>query len=215
MKITTLRRKALNGLLEVEDLLRAAVENQPGLPEELARLTVECGWQSNGLLPDGTRVVPLAKWAAVVTSYSRGGFAALRMMASDPENIPFVLGLVEQIKTNESVALVLEMCRLHVTHPAHSEALAFEFASAFNSLLSFKLAAPVTATQAEGIRKFLFNVYPTAHSEAHRAAVLLALRGVGDQSAVRFVELAADFNEPWEQTKSAVLRAIRKKVKGT
>jgi hypothetical protein len=212
MNITTLRKKAHEGSLEVEDLMQAAVERQPGLSDELARLAATYGWQAQGLQSDDTRVVPLAKWAEVASTYASGGFEGLRSLAQEPEDIPFVLGLAEQIKTNDSLAFILEICNLHLKNSG-SEELAFRIASAFNLLLSFKQAAPVTTAQAETIQKFLIDVYPSMQSEARRATVLLALRGVGDQNAIRLVESASDFKEPWGDTKTAVLRAIRKRIK--
>jgi hypothetical protein len=80
-------------------------------------------------------------------------------------------------------------------------------------LLSFKQAAPVSSAQAAAIQNFLIAVYPSLQAEAQRATCLLALRGVGDQNAIQFVEAAADFKEPWSDTKPVVLRAVRKRVK--
>ena len=213
MNTKTLRKKAKDGSLEVEDLLQAAIAGQPGLPEELARLTAEYGWQRHGLQPDGTRIVPFAAWAEVASAYASGGIAALRALVQEPENIPFVLGLLEGLHTNESVALVLEIYGENLTNPAHATDLALQIASTFNLLLSFKPAAPVTTHQAAAIQDFLFALYPLAQSPAERTTVLLALRGVGDSNAIRFVEAAADFPEPWQDTKKSVLRALRKRVK--
>jgi hypothetical protein len=213
MNIATLRKKARGGLLEVEDLLQAAIERQPGLSEELPRLATECGWQSKGLKPDGTRVVPLEKWAEVASAYAAEGFAGLRVLVQDTENVPFILGLVEAIKTKESIAFILEICGEYLTNPAQSEELALRVAAAFNMLLSFKQSAPVTAAQAKDIQNFLFALYPHAKSEANRSTVLLALRGIGDEDAIRFTESAQNFNAPWENTKRSVLLAIRKRLK--
>ena len=120
---------------------------------------------------------------------------------------------IKTLRTNESVALVLEICGESLTNPVRATDLALQVASTFNLLLSFKPAAPVTAHQAAAIQDFLFALYPLAQSIAKRATVLLALRGVGDSNAIRFVEAAADFPEPWQDTKKSVLRALRKRVK--
>jgi len=213
MNIKTLRKKAHDGSLEVEDLLLAAIERQPGLSDELARLTVDHDWQLHGRQQDGTRVVPFARWAAVASAYASGGFAGLRLCAQEIENVSFVLGLVEQIPSNESVSFVLELCGQYLADLAQSEDLAIRVASAFNMLLSFKQSAPVTTDQAKAIQNYLLALYPLAKSEAQRASVLLALRGVGDQKALQFVASVPDFDEPWGGTKNAVLRAIRKRVK--
>lgn len=213
MNIATIRKKARDGSLEVEDLLQAAIERQPGLSEELHRLSVMHSWRAQGLQPDGTRVVPFAKWAEVASAYASEEFAGLREIARNPENIPFVLGLIEEIKTNESVSFVLEISGQNLAKPPQSGALAFRIASAFNLLLSFKHAAPISTTQARNIQDYLFTLYPYAKSEADRAVVLLALRGVGDHEAIRFVESIQGLRDPWADTKESVLRAVRKRVK--
>lgn len=212
MNIATLRKKAKKGHLEVEHLLQAAIERQPGLSEELARLGATYQWKAQGLQSDGTRVVPLAKWAAVASAYADGGFEGLRAQVQEPQDISFVLGLAEEIKSADSVALILEICDLYLKGAA-TEELAARIASAINLLLSFKQAPRVSPAQAEAIQSFLISIYPNIQTEANRATVLCALRGVGDQTAIRFVEAAAGFKEPWSDTKPAVLRALRNRVK--
>lgn len=66
MHIQTLRKKSRDGSLEVEDLLRAAVEKLPGLEAKLKALALANGWASTAALSGGaTRTVPFAKWAEV------------------------------------------------------------------------------------------------------------------------------------------------------
>lgn len=214
MKIATLRKKAREGSLEVEDLLQAAVERQPGLSEELTRLGVKYGWRLQGLLPDGTRIVPLAKWATVASSYACEEFTGLRKLVQERENVPFVLSLVGQIKVNESVSFALELSDQYLGDLSKAENLGFRVAATFNLLLSFKPAAPLTSVQAKNVQNFLFALYPHAKSETHRALVLLALRGVGDEDAIRFVESIPDFIELGKNTKKSVINALRKRVKG-
>jgi hypothetical protein len=213
MNITTLRKKARDGSLEVEHLLQAAVERQPGLSEELTRLSSAHDWKVQGLQPDGTRVVPFAKWAAVASAYASDEFTGLRTLARDPDNISFVLGLIEQIHTNESVSFLLEICNRFETDLTQFEDIAFRVAGTFNSLLSFKKAAQVTNVQARAIQEFLCALYPRAKSEPDKAVVLLALRGIGDRDAIQFIESASDFSESWASTKELVLRTVRKRVK--
>lgn len=213
MNIATLRKKARDGSLEVEHLLRAAIEKPQGLAEELSRLAVVHGWKDESIQPDETRVVPFAKWAVVAATYANEGFIGLRALAQKPENIEFVLGLVEEIHTNESVSLAIDVCEKYLADLPQFEGIAFRLASSFNLLLSFKHAPPVTAVQASTIQKFLFSLYPYANSEAERALVLLALRGVGDRDAIQFVDSAKAFSEPWSSTKESVLRALRKRVR--
>lgn len=213
MNISTLRKKARDGSLEVEHLLQAAVERQPGLSEELTRLSSTHDWKVQGPQPDGTLVVPFPKWAAVASAYASHQFAGLSVLAKEPENISFVLGLLEQIHTSESVSFLLDICNRCKTDLAEFEEIAFSVASTFNLLLSFKQAAPVTNLQARAIQEFLCALYPLAKSEPNRAVVLLALRGIGDRDAIQFIKSASNFGEPWSGTKELVLHAVRKRVK--
>ncbi len=213
MNIATLRKKARNGSLEVEDLLQAAVERLPGLSEELSNLATKHEWLAQALMTDGTRIVPFAKWATVASAYASEEFAGLRALARKTENIPFILGLLEEIHTNESVSLVLEICSCYLTDLTQFKDMAFRATQTFNLLLSFKKAVPVTTVQAKAIQEFLCALYMHAEFESSRAHVLLALRGVGDNYAIKFVESSADFSAPWSGTKESVLRAVRKRVK--
>lgn len=213
MNIQTLRKKSRNGSLEVEDLLRAAVEKLPGLEAELKALALANGWASTAALSgDATRTVPFAKWAEVAACYASQGFTGLRELAEDNQNIPFVLGLVEEVKTVESTAFVLELCE-RALGPTLSKDVAFDVVSSVNALFSFKHAAPVSDEQAERFQRFLLALYPQAKSEVHRAKVLLALRGVGDQDAVQCIQSASEFAEPWADTKKAAQSAVQKRIK--
>ena len=213
MNIATLRKKARDGSLEVEHLLQAAAQRPPGLSDELSRLTADHQWQARGLQPDGTRVVPFAKWAAVAAAYSDAEFDGLRALANELENVPFILGLVEEVRSSASISFALELCNGYVTDLVQFEEVAFRLARTFNLLLSFKQAPPITAAQARAIQDFLCALYPHARIEADRALVLLALRGVGDRDAMQFVESVEVFAEPWAGTNEVVLRAVRKRVK--
>jgi hypothetical protein len=215
MNIQSLRKKARDGSLEVEHVLQAAIERQPGLAEELSSLSEKHAWQFESLQPDGRRVVPFARWALVAASYVSGGFPELYEILDEPDNLPFVLGLVASIKTSESVVFILDICNQYLKDDPQSTIAAFQIASSFNLLLSFKHAPVISAQQAKSIQDFLFALYPLAKSQVDRATVLLALRGVGDHNVMAFVETAADFTDPWADTKQVVIQAIRKKMQLT
>ena len=213
MNIENLRRKARDGSLEVEHLLEAAAKGLPGLSEELARLTEEQHWQSHRLQSDGSRVVPLRKWAQVVAAYSSDGFEGLRALATRREDAPFVLGLIETLRTPASVSFALELADHYLANMVVFEEAALCLARSFNLLLSFKDAPTITSLQAEDVQRFLFKIYPYADSQGVKAVVLLALRGVGDREALKFVESVDNFAEPWAGTKDIVIRTIWKRIK--
>ncbi|WP_225086609.1 MULTISPECIES: hypothetical protein [Pectobacterium] len=75
MKMTALRSKARRNALDVEHILAAAKVGLSGFRDELNRLSAEFSWSHSPYLPDGTHVVPLAKWADVAGVYADEGIA--------------------------------------------------------------------------------------------------------------------------------------------
>jgi hypothetical protein len=213
MNLRTLRKKAHTGALEVEDILKAAAEHQPGLSEELHRLSGDLGWPATGVLSDGSRVVPLAKWAEVAAAYSSGGVAALAEFASKPEDASFVLALLVELKSPEALSFLLEDYAKVIEAPSHALGLAFRIASALNLMLSFKHSTLVSKEQAAAIQDFLFRLLPFAESDRDRAIVILALRGVGDDRSIRLLSSLDELQPPWHDAKQTSLRVIRKRLR--
>jgi len=213
MKLGDLRRKAQRGTLEVEDLLRAAKARIPGLAEELRSLGRQHKWSASGLLPDATRVVPLARWADTASAYAEGGIPALEALVRDKEYLPFVIALLEELRSQEALVALLSLCAEIVKTPSAEPELAWRLATAFNTMLSLKERAPATNEQAAAVRSFLHRLYPLAPDQAKRALVLLALRGVGDEASLALAKSAADFEHPWEGVKATVSAAITKRMR--
>ncbi len=213
MKIQTLRKKAQSGTLEVEDILKAAIERPPGLSDELRRLSTELGWSSTGKLPNGELVVPLAQWAEVVAVYAAGGFDSLSDFAKKSANDAFVLRLLVELKTADALCFLLCSYAHCIESPGQATGAAIRIASTLNFMLSFKSASPITSSQAHIIQTFLLRLFSFTKSDVNRATVLLALRGVGDARAMEFILSVPDLKYPWAEVKPRCLRAIRKRLK--
>lgn len=213
MNLATLRNRARSGSLEVEHILAAAVRRLPGLAEELKSLSHELGWKSEQLSQDGVLLVPLARWADVAAAYASEGFPGLSRLSSDPGFGHFVIGLVEEIKTADSLNFLLTTFANVLESPAKDRFLAFRLAQAINLWVSIPPPMPAVETQAVKLRVFLEALYPLAESEAERALAVMALRGVGNEASIEFVAALPEFTNPWQQTKSATIRAIRKKLR--
>jgi hypothetical protein len=211
MKIGDLRRKARRGSLEVEDLLAAAKARLPDLAVELRSLSAQCNWSSVSSLPDGTRVVPLARWAETVAAYSEGGIQALAALASDKESVPCVIGVLEELSSSDSLDVLLSICS-EVKAPQAELHLAWRLAEAINLMMSFATKAPASEEQCKAAVAFLHMIYPLATDEAKRATVLLALRGVGGTESLALARSAADFYPPWQDVKARVATAITRRV---
>jgi hypothetical protein len=213
MKLDAIRKKAIAGTLEVEHLLAAAKQSTPDLASELRLLSAKLKWPSEGLLPDGSRVVPLAKWAEVVALYASGGYNSLTPVAADPANVAFVLGLLEELKTREALSFLLEAYAETFDTPALNLSVSLRVASALNLMLSFKPSAPITPSQASRVQTFLLGLYPHAEREGDRATIVLALRGVGDERTLAFISGLPSLAEPWGDVKATTLRSIRKRIR--
>lgn len=212
MSLQSIRKKALTGSLEVDHLLREARLGTPGLGQLLLQLSEQLGWPHAELAPDGTREVPLAAWARVVAAYSNAGFPGMRDLALDSTLAPFVIGVVEELKTVEALAFLLEVFAVNLAQPERDIQLFIRLATAVNLMLSFKSAPPMREEQSELVQLFLFRLHSLARNHAEAALALLALSGVGSADAAAFVQASPRLAPPWANVQSTVLRAIRKRV---
>jgi hypothetical protein len=213
MKLDVIRKNAKAGTLEVEHLLCAAKLGIPGLAVELRRLSAELHWPSEGSLPDGSRVVPFGRWAEIVALYASDGYDGLASAAADPTNTKCILGLLEELKTPEALAFLLEDYALLIDGPKSDLPKALQIAGTLNNILSFKPLVPITSSQAQSIQDFLLALYTFVEREADRATVVLALRGVGDEAALEFVSALPEFAEPWSTVKATTIRSLRKRIR--
>ena len=212
MSLASIRKRALNGTLEVEHLLAEAKVADPGLPALLSELSAQLNWSPTQLLPDGARAVPLGSWAKVVSAYVEGGFQDLLPLVASAATAPLVLGLLEELKTAESLSFLLDAYAINLRKPARDLNLSFRVASALNLMLSFKPAAAYVRSQAASIQEFLILLHGIARNEAERALALLALRGVGNAEAIFFVKSVSPLESPWAEVPGTVVRSINKRL---
>lgn len=101
---------AYGGSMNVEDLIRFALMHGAAGADEMDRLCAQHGWLTNGLLEDGTRVVPFARWAQVCAACGRGGVAALQAQLSDRELSTFAIAVLAHVQTVDSVRGLRVFC---------------------------------------------------------------------------------------------------------
>ena len=107
MKFNDLARKAAKGSAPPshggsvcpEDLIRFVLAHGAEGADEIERLCRQHGWHEDGLLEDGTRVMPLARWAAACVAYGRGGIVALQRLLGDRALAPFAIGMLGEVRT--------------------------------------------------------------------------------------------------------------------
>ncbi len=212
MSLDSLRRLAHRNDLEVAHLVKELRLGTPGLAEAVESMAIEFAWSEGMDLPDGPRLVPWARWARVVAAFARHGFDGLRPLVASGDDVPFVLGLVAELR-NAGAVPFLRAAFADVLHePGAHPDLAHELAQAVNLLLSFKDAVTVAPADAQALQAFLLRWLPLTDTEPRRAGAILALRGVGDESALKIVMAQADLPYPWQNTRAVTLRAIRKRL---
>lgn len=211
MSIASLRSKARRNALEVEHIIAAAKARLPGLCEVLNELSHEYGWSESTHLPDGTHVVPLAKWSAVAGAYAEGGEQALEPFAARPGDEPFVIGILGEIRTDASLSALIAFFSTTMDTPDRAPEAAWRLVSAFNHLLSTKDAIVPTQEQAARVRLFPMRCLQIADAPARRASVLYALRGVGDASSLELIRSLEDLPCPHETARTSAIRAIRRR----
>jgi hypothetical protein len=210
-----LARKAGNNTLEVEHLLRVLSTADATDAPFIRSLSTEYGWSVTGVV-GRRRVVPFACWADAVCRYLEGGCAAVvRMSQESPSMIEFCLGVLEEVKTAESVSAMLEVGSAEVELPVSDVPRAVRIADGLNLLLSFKGAPAVSPTVELQVRDFLHRLLDTELTEAQRASVVCALRGVGDQESVDRIAALPPFKGSWagvEQTSTKqILQRLRQR----
>lgn len=213
MNLSTLRKKALKNDLEVEHILRSARQQVPGLAEELDRLIVDCEWTDGGKTNTGL-IIPFRKWAITAATFCRGSYSALAYLHhSDNSYLSFILTLLEELHSDESLNTALTLRPDVILTPSVDLQTAFQLAASLNLLLSFPPTISVNPAQAVSIRSFLYDLSECAQEESERALVLCALRGVGDKDSLAFIASVPDLQYPWHETKQRAIKAIRRKLR--
>lgn len=207
MSIRSIKNRARKGSLEVEHLIKDATYPNEALALALDELTVELQWSFSGTLDNGSRIVPLAMWAKVVSTYCRDGFKGLVHLAAKPEQANFVIGLLEEIREKKSLDALLEAFKTNLSEPCRDLETSNRIAQAVNILCSFEPIVVTDTDQAIALRAFLATFYTCAGSDAQRAVALLALRGVGDESSAEFAASKC-LGDPWRRVPRNVSRYI-------
>lgn len=213
--LTSIRRRAADNTLEVEHILEAASLRISGLSELLTEFINTEDWSDSNHLPDGTHVVPLARWARVGAAYCRDGFSGLKALLSKPGYESFVLALLEKIHSTEAVDAALNFFSEQIKSPEDDPHLAREIASSLNQILCFKPEVEIAPATREQIRSFTTALIRLGSDQLERAVPVLLLRAVGDENSIRLLDDLPPFTDPWSATISTTRRAIRKRLKST
>ena len=193
----TLARRAADNSLEVEHLLRVAAIGDAADVPFLRTLQAKSGWSDSDHEGD-TRVVPFGRWADVVCRFLEDNYAGLVRLAGElPGLAEFCIAVLEELRTQESASALLAVGGPVVERPATDLGLAIRLASGFNLLLSFKDRPRVRPDVEREIRGFLHRLLAAELTEAQRATVVCALRGVGDADSMALIAGMPPFGGSW------------------
>ena len=182
--IKSIRRKAADNSLEVEHILEAAVQRLAGLPELLDELSAANRWSDSAYLPDGSHVVPLARWARVASTYCRNGISGLKMLLSLPNHESFVLALLEELHSEDAIDAILSFFEKIIESPTSNQELALKVVNTLNLILCFKPNSNIEASKMNQILKFTHEMINNAEDQVARATPVLLLRAVGDETSI-------------------------------
>ncbi|MBB3122079.1 hypothetical protein [Pseudoduganella violacea] len=208
MSITSIKKRARAGTLEVEHLLKEANYPDETLAAALEELSTELQWHTFDAQKNEPLYVPLATWAKVVSTYCREGFDGLIRLCAEPELPTFVLALFEELRTKEALDALMTAFGSYISEPCRDCEMSARLAATLNLMLSFKPSADADASQAAELRAFLRSLYSGARDDHQRSLALLALRGIGDEDSAKFA-LAQSLDDPWQEVPKLVAKHIR------
>lgn len=211
MSLASLEKHARRGTLDVEHLFKEMTYPDHRLADLLDRLCVELQWSRLGADRDGVHEVPFANWAIVIAAYCRAGSAGMVALARDPSMVDFVLGLMEEMPTQENLATVLLAFQRQVDAPESDIPLSFRVARAVDVMCSFQPAADILPHQRLMLQGFLTRLYGYATDDRQRAWALLALRGIGDESTAIFIARQR-LAYPYQKMPAMIAGHIRKRL---
>jgi hypothetical protein len=209
----SLTRKAASDTLEVEHLLKVAATGDATDAAFLRDLKAEYEWSDTGWV-GRSRVVPLGCWVDTVCCFLEQSYGGLvRMVSESSETADFCISVLEEIKTPESVSALLALGGQVIDRPEMDVRLATRLANGFNLLLSFKDSPVIDADVERRVREFLHRLLALGLTEAQRASVVCALRGIGDAESVALVGQLPPFRGSWAGLGQAAVRQIKQRLR--
>jgi hypothetical protein len=182
---------AYGGAMEVEDMIRFVLLHRSEAAQEIERLCAQHKWVMDGLLPDGSRVVPFARWAQVCVAFGRGGVPALVPFLGDVHMTDFAVALLDEVRTAESVQALANYCdtaKFKADHYSHLEWVEWKAVFALNELLGLDDFVAVEKPLQEQVRKMLVRAFSCAANPFLQSQVLCAMCGVPSAATLEWIE---------------------------
>jgi hypothetical protein len=182
---------AYGGAMEVEDMIHFVLFHGAEAALEIERLSAQHQWVMDGLLSDGSRVVPFGRWAQVCVAFGRGGVPALIPFLSDVLMADFAVAILSDVRTSESVQALANYCdtaNFKADHYSHPEWVEWKAVFALNELLGLDHFVVVEKPIQEQVQKMLFRAYECAANPFLQGQVLAVMRGVPTVTTLLWME---------------------------
>lgn len=223
MNLNSLAKKAAKGsapaahggAMEVEDMIDFVLFHGAAAADEIERLLKQHQWGMEAVLPDGSRVVPFGRWALACIAFGRGGVAALMPLLSDPGMASFAVGLLQEVRTPESVEALVDYvatASFEADGPEHPAWAEWKALLALNSLLAFDDFVPVREYTSDKLRQILIFAYERAATSPRKSNALAAMRGVPSEVALEWVQGLKDLDPELKQLQRMCVKAFQKRL---
>ncbi|WP_395316817.1 hypothetical protein [Variovorax sp. UC74_104] len=223
MKFNDLARKAAKGpaplsyggSVNPEDMIRFSLAYGAEGADEIERLCKQHGWHEDGLLENGKRVAPLARWAAACIAYGRGGISSLQRLLTDRTLATFAIAVLTEVRTEPCVAVLLDYC-LSTTPLSDEPGDPFwQALSALNSLTSFDDGLVLTHEQREKLRDLVIETFAGANTPFQQTLCLCALRGAPIEGSLEWAQAQTVADAGVVRAKAAAIKSLQRRLSGS
>ena len=220
MNLNALARKAskgpaplaYGGAMNVEDMIRFALVHGAEGADEIERLNAQHGWLAEGLLNDGTRVVPFARWAQACAAFGRGGVPALRTLLADPALATFAVGILEEVKTVESVQALIGFCASAHWQSPDSTHAEWKAMAALNLLLSLDDGVKVEKAAMDDLLHAVAKAFVAAPTPMLKSICLWAVRGAPTAETLAWVQTLDVTDTRVEAARVNAVKSIQRRL---
>lgn len=199
----TLKAKAEQRLVDVEDITRLAKKPSQKNAVLLRDLAARYNWKHHPCFPEA----PLATWSEIVATYCVAGYDGLSLLADDRLKRPFVFRFLEDIPSDQTLTAIMELAEPEISSPASDPEMSVKIASALNALGLMKVCSQETGK----LREFLHRLLIAVENEADVGTVMCALRWYGDDETIELIRARPFMPNHWESARRAAIRAIKKR----
>jgi hypothetical protein len=223
MRLNDLARKAAKssgplfyrGSVSPEDLIRFSLAHGVDGADEIERLCNQHGWHEGGLLEDGTRVVPIARWAVACIAYGRGGVAALRRLLTDRALAPFAIAVLGEVRTESCVTVLLDYCMSTTALSDEPDDPFWRALGALNGLTSFDDGLVPPQEQQKKLRDLVIETFASATTAYQQTLCLCALRGALVDGSLEWAEAQTVTDPGVMRSKAAAIKSLRRRLSGS